>query len=220
MNSPSTKKGISIFKVWGIVISIIVISIIIAIAYTSFRNKILLNETYESEIIDNNLSAKDFFTEYNTQLETLSIPIIKDSKIKYKKTNDISYQIAELSNLTIDDYHVYASWKPEAKKSLPNSKVYMKIDFYSQAIDYQNFCQGYISENYDIAILKSMRNILINNGYECISEEEIINFYYSILTNESVYGKLNPIRVCEEFSIIVSYNRYAITISLYLNTDH
>lgn len=219
MSSSSDKKGISILKIWGIVLLIIIIPIIILITHTSLKNKSLFNKTYETKIINNKISAKDFFTEYNTQLNNFSLPIIKASKIKYKETNELSYQIAELGDLNIDDYHIYASWKPEADKYPPNSKVYMKIDVYSKVIDYQNFCQGYISENYDIAVLKSMRNILINNGYECIAEEDIINFYHSTLDNNSLYGQFTPITVSKDFIITVSYNRYAVTLSLDINKD-
>lgn len=122
--------------------------------------------------------------------------------------------------MDIDDYHIYATWKPKADSYPPENKVFMKIDVYSKSIVYQNFCQDYVSEEYDLATLKSMRNILINNGYECISEEEILSHYYTTKNDLSIHSEIKYIRISPDISLAIGFNDYAATFSLKIDKNY
>lgn len=212
-----TKKGISVSKFLLSIFSIFVLIVVVVMTYGTIKNKILLNKIYDDKVVNNTVSAREFFTEYNTQLNNYNLTSIKDSQIKYRETNKFSYNLAELAQIDIDDYHIYANWKPKADSYPPNFKVFMKLDVFSKSISYQNLCKDYISEDYDIATLKAMRNSIINNGYECISEEEILDHYYA--TRKDNNGEYQSIKLSPDLTLSICVNNIAVNISLGINKD-
>lgn len=207
------KKNISFLKLFFMLILIFILTVVGIISY----NKFMAYKNYSKKTFYKDITFNEIFEEYNEQLTNSSLPKVKKVNISYKVPSDFSQLVASEQNIPVDDYYLYATWKPKGE-DIPSGRNRVKLSVFFNSIDFYNNSYSYIDENYNLALIKAFHNILINNNYDSISEDELINNYYKVKNNSNLHGELEEFPVNSEMTLYIGFHNGKTLISLGLNS--